>query len=66
MKSKEEIRQYIKGIEINRGLAFINDEIDMVREYDTQINILKWVIDTSDIDVFIGSEVESDIELKGE
>ena len=44
MKSKEEIRQYIKGIEINRGLAFINDEMDMVREYDTQIKILRWVI----------------------
>ena len=44
MKSEEEIRQYIKGIEINRGLAFINDEMDMVGEYDTQVKILKWII----------------------
>ncbi|KKN72840.1 hypothetical protein LCGC14_0406950 [marine sediment metagenome] len=45
MRSEEEIRQYIKGIEINRGLAFINDEMDMVKEYDTQINILKWILE---------------------
>jgi len=44
MRSEEEIRQYIKGIEINRGLALINDEMDIVKEYDTQINILKWII----------------------
>ena len=44
MKSKEELEQYIKGIEINRKLAFIKNEMDMVREYDTQINIIKWVI----------------------
>ncbi len=44
MKTKKEIEAYIKGIEINRGLAFINDEMDMVGEYDAQIKILRWVI----------------------
>lgn len=44
MKTEEEITQYIRGLEINRKLAFIRDEMDMVKEYDTQINILKWII----------------------
>lgn len=44
MKSEEEIRQYIRGLKINRRLAFAQDKMDMVKEYDTQINILKWVM----------------------
>lgn len=44
MRSKEELRQYIRGLEINRKLAFIKYEMDMVKEYDRQINIIKWVI----------------------
>jgi len=48
MKSEEEIRQYIRGTEINRELAFIKDEMDIVKDYDRQINLLEWVIGDND------------------
>ena len=48
MRSEEELQQYIRGTEINRELAFIKDEMEIVKDYDRQINLLKWVIGDND------------------
>jgi len=43
MKSEEEIRQYIRGLRINRRLCVTQDKMRMAREYKNQINLLRWV-----------------------
>lgn len=45
MRSEEEIRQYIRGIRINRRIAKEESKERMAREYKHQINILRWVLE---------------------
>jgi len=43
MRSEEEIRQYIRGLKINRRLAVTQGKKGLAKRYKDQINLLRWV-----------------------
>ena len=45
MRSEKEIRAYMRELKINRRLAFLRDEMYIVRGCDKQTNLLKWVLE---------------------
>lgn len=48
MKSEEEIRQYIRGLRINRRLAVTQGKKGLVKRYKDQINLCRWFIEEKD------------------
>lgn len=43
MRSEEEIRQYIRGLRINRRLCVTQGKKALAKRYKDQINLLRWV-----------------------